>query len=346
LIKFLKDVRSYYKLKSKESNYSVGFFCENRFIFEYLEPYILNKLKKGKVLVLSFENIQSDSINKSSIFIFRTKFFQELVFLTLRLRVLYSSTPDLDHTIFKRSKFSKCKYIYLHHTPVSLTLIYNSNAFNAFDAVQSISTYQFNEMKEIIAKNNLSTRVFKSKYLFIKKQIEKNVTQTPNADLLIAPSWNSSFYKLGCHISLKELLLKNKISYKFRPHPMSLVKGEISMVDLEKIDMPIDKSIFLNFYKYRFLVTDWSGIFIEFALIFKRKAFLINTPKKIVNQSYLSYDNKPIEISLRNILGKTYDLQNMQNIVDEIHVLKKELKDKNKISEDENLKKIINENFF
>ena len=171
----------------------------------YLEPYILNKSKKVKVIILSFENLQSDLIDKSNVFVFRTNFFRQLVFLTLKLGVLYSSTPDLDHTIFKRSKFSKCKYIYLHHTPVSLTLIYNSNAFDAFDAVQAISTYQFKEMKEIISKNKLSTRVFKSKYLFINKQIEKNKTKNPDTDVLIAPSWNSSFYKLGCH----KLLIKN-----------------------------------------------------------------------------------------------------------------------------------------
>ena len=340
MIKFIKDIYNFCRLKKNESSYKIGFFSENNFIFEYLEFYILNKLKKGKILILSFENIPNNTVNKSSVFVFHTKFFRELVFLTLKLDVLYSSTPDLDHTIFKRSKFSKCKYIYLHHTPVSLTLIYNSNAFDAFDAVQAISTYQFKEMKEIISKNKLRTRVFKSKYLFINKQIEKNKTQNPETDVLIAPSWDTSFYKLGCHELLIKNLTESKISYKLRPHPMSLIKKETSINDLEKLGIPIDKLNFLNLYKYRFLITDWSGIFIEFALIFKRKSFLINTPKKIHNQSYLNYSNKPIEISLRNILAKTYDIKNIQNIVTEIKA------SKNEIKEDENLKKIINENFY
>ena len=45
------------------------------------------------------------------------------------------------------------------------------------------------------------------------------------------------------------------------------------------------------------------------------------TPKKIRNQSYLNYSNKPIEISLRNVLAKTYDIKNIQNIVKEIKAL-------------------------
>ena len=76
-------------------------------------------------------------------------------------------------------------------------MIYNTNAFDAFNAVQCISTYQLKEMDEIILKRDLNTRAFKSKYLFIKKQVENNINQVPDTDLLIAPTWNSSFYKLG-----------------------------------------------------------------------------------------------------------------------------------------------------
>ena len=341
MIKILKDICCYFKLKTSENRFRIGFFCENNYIFQYLEPYILKKLKREKVLILSFQNIENNLIDKSSIFIFRTNFFRELVFLTLKLKFLYSSTPDLDNTIFKRSKFSKCKYIYLHHTPVSLTLIYNLDAFNAFDAVQTISTYQFKEMKEIVFKNNLKTKIFKSKYLFINKQVERNKSQIPDTDVLIAPSWNSSFYKLNYHILLKKQLSKNNITYKLRPHPMSLAKGEIAMNDLTKLDIPVDKLTLLNLFKYKFIITDWSGIFIEFALIFKRKAYLINSPKKMVNTNYLNYENQPIEISLRNILGKTYEIHNIQKMIDEIQILKK-----NRINEDENVKKILNEKFY
>jgi len=174
LIKFIKDIYNFCRLKKNESSYKIGFFSENNFIFEYLEPYILNKLKKTKVLILSFEKIEINTIDKNAIFVFHTNFFRELVFLTVRLKFLYSSTPDLNRTIFKKSKFSKCKYIYLHHSPVSLTLIYLPDAFNDFDAVQAISTYQFEEMKEIVSKNKLNTKIFKSKYLFVEKQIKKN----------------------------------------------------------------------------------------------------------------------------------------------------------------------------
>ena len=346
MIKFFEDIYSYFKLKKNEANYRIGFFCENNYIYEYLKPYIEKKVKREKILIISFQEINNDKMDKSSLFVFHTNFFRELVFLTLRLKFLYSSTPDLDKTIFKRSKFSKCKYIYLHHTPVSLTLIYNKNAFDSFDAIQIINTFQLNEIKEITKKNNINIKKFKSKYRFIDKQIENSKKQITTTDLLIAPSWNSSFYKLKCHVLLSEYLSKSNLTYKIRPHPMSYKKNEVTKIDIEKLKMKIDDEILLDLSKYKFLITDWSGIFIEFALIFKRKSFLINTPKKIVNNNYLNYENQPIEMSLRNVLGRTYEIRDIQNIIKEIEILKINSQNTKSIQEDESVKEIVTKNFF
>ena len=67
-MKIFSDIFNYFEYKKNESNFRVGFFIENKFIFEYLKPYILNKLKKQKILILSFENIPNNIVNKSSVF--------------------------------------------------------------------------------------------------------------------------------------------------------------------------------------------------------------------------------------------------------------------------------------
>ena len=45
--------------------------------------------------------------------------------------------------------------------------------------------------------------------------------------------------------------------------------------------------------------------------------------KSIVN--YIEYNNKPAEITLRNIMGKSYDIENIKDIINEILILKKKL---------------------
>ena len=344
MIKIFEDVFNYYRLKRRESDFCVGFFCENKFYFEYLKPYIFNKSKKQKVLVLGFEELNFENQNKIISYTFHTKFFRNLIFLTLRLKYLYSSTPDLNQSIFTKSKFSKCKYIYLQHSPVSLTMIYNSNAFDAFDAVQAVNTFQFKEMKEIIIKRNLKSKVFKGRYLFLNNKVKNKYNG--DLDLLIAPSWKSNFYRLNCHITLSELLSKNSINYELRPHPMSLVKGEVSLSDLKKLNIKYNIANAINLNNYKYLVSDWSGIFIEFAILTKRRALLINTPKKILNKNYTDFTQTPIEIYLRNIIGKTYEVNELDKLVNELKEKTNKFNKKDITYENENIQKYIEKYFF
>ncbi len=344
MIKFIKDFFTFIKYKRFETRCDIGFFCESSFIYNYIEPYIKKKIKKKNLVLISFENIKDDQIDTKNIFVFKSNFFRELIFLTLNIKYLYSSTPDLNRTIFKKSKLYKCNYIYLQHTPVSLTMIYNENAFASFNAIQVINKFQFLEMNEMKKKLNLKIKIFKSKYLFTEKASKLSVDF--KTDVLIAPTWNSNFYKLNCHIFLKKYLDEKKISFKIRPHPMSYRKGEITIEDLKNSKINIDQDEFINFNKYNFFVSDWSGLFIEYAMIFKRKSYLINTPKKISNQNYKSYSSLPIEISLRDILCQTYEINNLFQLTNDLYKLKKSLENTNFLDQDIEIKKIIKDNFY
>ena len=339
-----KDLKNFILFKRYEKKCDVGYFCESKFIYNYIEPYIKKKNKKKNVVIISFENINDKDIEQNKFFVFKSNFFRELIFLSLNLKYLYSSTPDLNYTIFKKSKLNKCKYIYLQHTPVSLTMIYNEKAFVAFDAVQVISSFQFKEMLEIKNKFGLNTKIFKSEYLFTKKK--NKFVEDKIVDVLIAPTWNSNFYKLDCHKSLKKFLDQKNISYKIRPHPMSYNKGEIKKYDLKNLGMNIYDDEFVNFSKYKFFISDWSGLFIEYAIIFKRKSYLINTPKKIINKNYKNFNSTPIEISLRNIFCKTYEINDIGEIIKDINSIKENNKSSDITSIDLDIKKIIDKNFY
>ena len=134
IINFFRDLVLYIKYKFRESEFEIGFFCENKYIFNYLDPYIRKKINKKKlILIISFEEIINEFNDIVVIYTFKTNFFRELFFLTLKPKYLYSSTPDINNTIFKKTKFSNCKYIYIQHSPVSLNLIYRESAFDNFD---------------------------------------------------------------------------------------------------------------------------------------------------------------------------------------------------------------------
>ena len=269
MIKIFKDIYNFYLIKKDKSK--LGFFCENENILEFIKPYIINKAKKKKLIIISFKKINFEYDNTTQ-YIFETKIFRELVFLTLNLRYLYSSTPELGSTLFKKSKTSKCKYIYLQHSLASLTMIYPKNAFNNFDAIQAVTNYQYKEIFELNKINRLKIRAFKSNYLFLKSKI-KNFDKKKYKNVLIAPSWNTNFYKLNCHKILSNYLNEKKISYDLRPHPMSIIKKEVSLEELNNLNITCNTDTDLNFFDYQYFISDWSGIFIEFAIILKKNLF-------------------------------------------------------------------------
>lgn len=309
LINFIKDLKNFFNFKRKESTYDYIFFNENEYTFQYLKKIIEKKNIKKKTLLLTLEPIKDYSYSQ---IIFKKDFFLSLFFLTLKVKFIYSTSTDLGNSIFQRSKSKKNFYIYIQHSTASLSMIYSKKAFLEFDAVQVINSSQYNDLIDInrIYKRNIKVLISSYKFLEI---IPKNESLN-SIEFLIAPTWNTEFFSENLHKKLFELLDKNNITYEFRPHFMSIKKKELNVEKQFYNFLNIEK--LLNFKKYKYLITDWSGIFLEFALINKTKPFLINTKKKVLNEDYKNFTNLPIEISSRKKVGHEIEIFQLQKILD------------------------------
>lgn len=335
MIDYISDIITFFRLNKIGSNVKFCFFVENNFIYQYLEPYIKRK-KKDNVIIVAFEKLEI-TYEKKRVFVLKTIFFRSLFFLTHKIKFLITSTPDLDNSIFKKSKYNLTKYIYIQHSPISLTKIYDERAFLAFDAVQAVNTFQYNEIKKINQLYEKKIKPFKSKYLFLDGKISQK-KYLLEKKVLIAPTWHTDFYKLNLHIKLKNIFDEEKIDYILRPHPMSLKKGEISINELKQNRINFDINNKLDFKNYSHLITDWSGIFIEYSIVNKRSAILINTKQKIRNVKPNKISDLPIEISARNILGYCLEVENIKDI--------KNFIEKNNIDKNNIINNFYNENFF
>tara|TARA_B100000575_G_C23080352_1_gene622434 strand:- start:147 stop:1148 length:1002 start_codon:yes stop_codon:yes gene_type:complete len=322
LINFFKNLLIYWRFKKKNKDYYYVFFNENDYTFNYLDEIIRKKLLRNKaVLFFSLKKIDSykhDQINLNS------NFFIKLFFLTLKTKFVFTTSTDLQNSIFLKSKTQKNFYIFIQHSPVSLSANYTKKAFIEFDAVQVINKHQFNDLNDI---NNLFKKKIKpirSKYNFLEKY--KKVNNVGKIDFLIAPTWKTNFYDDDLHLSLIKLFQENNLSFKLRPHPMSIIKKEI-VIDESLIDF-IDQDNLVDFKKYKNLVSDWGGIFLEFAILNKTMPFLINTKQKILNSDYLMFSNPPIENYARKIVGVNIETNNLVEI---INIIKSNQIDKSKM---------------
>ena len=63
------------------------------------------------------------------------------------------------------------------------------------------------------------------------------------------------------------------------------------------------------------MITDWSGIYIEYAFFKNKKSILINSSKKILNDNFQNISNEPMEIEARKILGFQVEFNELKSII-------------------------------
>ena len=218
-------------------------------------------------------------------------------------------------------------------------MIYNNTAFLEFDAIQVINQSQYNEVKLINKINNRKIKAVKSKYRFLDESIKNKINSS--TDLLIAPTWNTDFYKHDLVNKIKEFCKKNHISFVLKPHPMSYKKKEIDQQFLVKNNIPLFYEKELNLKSFKYLITDWSGIFLEYAIITKTKPILINTKKKVINKTDITLKAQPLEIYARDKIAYQIEIDSINDLTNIID------KKRNNLSEErKDIENFINEQFY
>ena len=104
---------------------------------------------------------------------------------------------------------------------------------------------------------------------------------------------------------------------------------------LEKGDIP-----FGSYHNSKCMISDWSGISLEYAFIFERPVIFIDVPKKVLNLNSGDISLEPIEISLRSKLGYIVSPNNLKIIPD----LVKDTNKNNKFSQQ--IRKMRSETVF
>ena len=140
------------------------------------------------------------------------------------------------------------------------------------------------------------------------------MTKETNGNVLIAPSWGDQNFLTNYEFMNKLIkYLKSKnLTIFIRPHVMA---SKSSILDMYK-ELTIDRSDTVQFNKYNYLFTDWSGIALEFFYYKKQKIFFVDSPKKIrrkITKKELNFEL--IEYKIRDLIGEVisydFDLNNL-----------------------------------
>lgn len=199
---------------------------------------------------------------------------------TMKAHILLSTTPGLEVYQWKRSPEIDC-YVHIFHS-VGEAQLYRMFGIDYYDAVlssgsaQTVGVRQLEELRGLPPKE---ISVVGAPYMdVLAERLERaDRSREENVTILLAPTWGESgiFKKYGDRIL--EELLSTGYHVIVRPHPQSFI-SESSMIekirakypDSDRIEWNRDIDNFEVLRRSDILISDFSGIIFEFALVYDK----------------------------------------------------------------------------
>ena len=314
------DYKRFFSIKNKH----LVFYSERSGFYKYYKELIEFILAKTTVAIHYITNDPNDIVFELAKEHPQLKPYyigvKKCITLMMRLEadVVVMTTPDLDNFYLKRSLMDKnVKYIYVPHDPASMHMGFREHSLDNFDAVFCTGPHIANEVR---ASEKFYGTKEKELIEFGYPLIENLITSCEALEenlgsrkqVLIAPSWQEDNLLDSCIEDLIDSIYSDEYKIIVRPHPeyMKRYKPKMDMLVEkyqdkvgENLQFELDFSSNTSVYSSDILITDWSGIGIEYGFATLKPVVFINTKIKMENENYKNIGIEPQEITLRNVLG-------------------------------------------
>ena len=319
---------------------SIVFYAENEASMNHFRTLIFELTERMNFQICYITSVKNDPIlsskNKNILSFYigegasRTKFF-----LTLRAKILVMDMPDLDTYHIKRSKAYPVHYIYLFHSMFSIHSYLRKGALDNYDTIFCVGPHHVNELRTTEKLYGLKPKTIVN-YGFgrldtLLQEKEKFAKSDSNLKdlILITPSYGDENLLEKCGIELIDTLLKSDFRVLLRPHFRTL-RDSKELIDSIKNKFGKNPSFIFEdgvippeyFHNSICMISDWSGISMEYAFTFERSVIFIDVPKKILNPDADDLPLEPIEISIRKKIGhivSTNNIREIQNIINNLN---------------------------
>lgn len=205
----------------------------------------------------------------------------------LKADIVLSTTPGLDVYQWKRSRDVKW-YAHVLHAAADVTM-YRMFGIDYYDAMLLSGDFQIKQVRDLEALRGLPEK--EAKLVGIphmdalrKRLLETGPAPTHETTILLAPSWGPSSILNKYGKKMIDELISTGYNVIIRPHPQSFV-SEKDMIeplmkaypDSDKLtwDRNIDNFDTLN--KSDILISDFSGVILDYALVFDRPVIFAET---------------------------------------------------------------------
>jgi YidC/Oxa1 family membrane protein insertase len=326
-----KEIGRFFSLRPEQRN--IVFYSEDDFSIVHFEG-MLEQLRKLSVPVCYLTSQSNDPILETDDDLLRTFYVgiglsRTSLFINLKADVLVMTMPDLENYHIKRSKVFPVHYVYVFHAMVSTHSNYRQGAFNHFDTVYLTGPYQEEEIRQTERVYQLPKKQLIPVGYYRLEQLLFRISESDRPDparlqeptIIIAPSWgpNSILEALGCDII--RLLLKENYRVVVRPHPATtrrcpeLIESiEAEFSESTSFELQTNVADRETLYSADLMISDWSGVGMEFAFTCERPVIYINLPKKSFNSEENLISIEPIEVSIREQIGSVLEPEELDKL--------------------------------
>ncbi|MBE6694396.1 MAG: membrane protein insertase YidC [Ruminococcaceae bacterium] len=324
-----KRERADYKRFFKVVNKHVVVYAESGGFYKYFEALINHLLDNSNMVIHYVTNDPNDPIFERCKTQPRIKPYyigiKKLITLMgmLEADMVIMTTPDLDKFYLKRSAVRRdIEYVYIPHGTMSIHMSTREGAFDAFDTIFCPGPHVAAEIRATERVYGLPEKtIVEYGYPLIEKLVAVSAERAKNAEaqpprerkeILIAPSWQPDNLLDSCIDQLLEQLLRPGYHVTVRPHPEYIKRYGDRMDAIveryadrvgDELTFELDFSSNTSVYSSDLLITDWSGIFIDFCYATGRPVMFINTKVKSLNPNWEKIGLIPSEIALRTQVG-------------------------------------------
>ena len=338
---YLRKIKPKYLFYSEDKQYQK---------YAYLLIETLAKKYPQEIYYISSEiDDKIENLNVKNIFIGKGLMLG-IFFSIIRAQNIFLTLTDLgNHTVSKTKNVDK--YIYYFHAPVSTTKNYTATAFDNYDTILCNGDYHLNEIrKRELIKKIKKKELIKTGYFYFDYLNNRMNKKIEAKEVLIAPSWNynsKNFINENLEKIIQSVLDKDH-TVKFRPHPESFKR---SMLTINALRNKFFNSKFIldetseninAMENAKCLITDSSGIAIEFVLLFKKPTLYFEDNNKIHNVEFNNYkDLITMDQKVKDTFGYTFKSEDINELYLLIDRSIGEFTNK-----DDEIKNFIDKNFY
>jgi len=243
-------------------------------------------------------------------------FFRILFCQTLDADVVVTQLLDLDNLDLKRS-VNPVHYVFMFHSLVSTHMADHADSYDHYDTILCAGPHHEREIRrreelaDLPAKQLLPHGYARLEQLLSERREPPPINNDADIHVLLAPSWGEQSILNAFGLELATVLLDAGFRLTLRPHfqtrwqtPEVIDRIVARHSDNTRFKLVEQMSDSDSLFDSHVMITDWSGAGMDYGFGLEKPVLYFDVPPKSRNESWQSLGIDPLEMQVRDKLGR------------------------------------------